>query len=920
MAAFLPPEPLTPDEARARLADWSPLFRDLLATVAEVAQDEYLAEPFGPGRYALRFGPEADLSSRAGLQALRRFRREQSLRLALREIGGLAPWYVTARELSDLADFCLQQVFEATRRSWEVRLGVPWDERRQRPTALCVLGFGKLGGQELNFCSDVDLVFCYEGGGHPRRDGKPIPRSNAEVLQRIGGDFAARVGERQEGWFLYNVDLRLRPEGDSGPLVPSVAALENYYAASGQIWERLALIRARPVAGQQSLGHELCETLHPFRYPRNPPPSLLAEVARMKVRTESEVIGEELLANDIKQGRGGLREVEFLVQSLQLLHGGKNPFLQTGNTREALLGLWRYDLLPGDDARALLEAYGALRVVENRLQMRAEEQTHRLPPADSAARGQLAASFGFADTATFDRSLAEIRATVQGFYDQHFGDTTAGAARHDAWVSFFSGQRALPVVEEQIKAWFGRPSGEVQDRLRRLVVGGSFQGVNRDGVSAFLDLSRSFDQTLPRLAHPVRTLERLHRFVERYGAPRTFLKSCQDDPRLFEALALLFDRSEFLFQLVVAHPEIMDELLRTAVGRRKSVAEHRAEIRHGPIGEEFAGWLWLYVKAEQVRIATAEVFDVLTLCEVERSLSRLAEGTLAETLPRFGLEGTVALVGLGKLGSEELAFGSDLDLLLLAETASDARTIKQVHAWQRLIGYKEALGPTFDVDLRLRPHGSDGPLLVTIETLRAYHQDSGGGQPWERLILTRSRPLAGRRDLLDRFAALREEILFTKPLTDDEAASVWDLRRRAEQEKGQTEPPSAALKAGPGGRMDLDTLAQLLLCKYGYEQPAIRHRATRAILEALGQAGLVPAESIRELVAGYEELRKMEHILRRDTQKSETQLPEDRGRQESLAHAMDLSSFADVLDHRTQSAQRIRQLVLALLRETFMFH
>lgn len=907
-------------EAKDRLRAWSPLYANYLPTSGETDADESLRETLGSGRLRLiweeRGAPNA--ASREGLQALRSFRREQSLRIALREIAGIAAWDVTARELSDLADFCLQTVFSALYQNWEEKLGTPWDEANDRPASIVILGFGKLGGQELNFCSDVDLVFAYDGAGHCRKGEKVTSRSNVEFYQRLCGDFARLIGERTAaGEFLYNMDLRLRPEGDSGPLVPSLTALENYYAVAGQAWERLALIRARPVAGDLSLGHELFEALHAFRYPRHAPPSLLDEVAALKNRTEQEVVGEEQLELDIKRGWGGIREVEFLCQSLQLLHGGRYPFLQTGRVPEALEQLGRYERLDESAAQDLARSYGLLRLVENRLQMREEEQTHRLPPKNSHDRTLLAATFGLGRD-DFEEQLHAARERIRGQYAALFRGNEQEDEALQAWISFFSGKPAPKLVEERLQGWFNNPSEIIRERLTKLVVGGSFQGIRRDGIQGFLALSESFDRTLPKLAHPVQTLERIQRFVERYGASRVFLKTCQDNPRFFEALALLFDRSVFTFELLRAHPEIMEELFRGPVSRQKSVAEHRDEMSHGPQGEAFPSWLWLYVKAEQVRISTAEVFGTLSFAEVERSLSNLGDAALLEALSRVGATDRLAIVALGKSGSQELSYGSDLDLIVLAEDANEAETMRLLTQWQRILEYKNrGLGPTLELDFRLRPHGNDGPTLVTLPALRAYHEGPAGAQSWEKLILTRARPVGGRTDLCEAFEQWRQKLLFSQPLSPEEAQEVWHLRRRAEKEKGQADPPVAAIKAGIGGLMDLDTLAQLLLARFGHECPSIRHRDIPSILRSLREAGYIPTSEGPFLEEQYVRLRQLEHILRRDTQQPETVLPTDEDRRHTMATMMDLSSFAEVIQQREQSAPRIRKVVLALLRESF---
>jgi len=864
-AGALPPDAWTRLE---RLADASPLYARVLRQQPDYCL--WLEQPHNRDtdfRYqALRdewraFGAAAaapDAGDEAVLGALRRWRRKMTLRIAYRDVNGYAPTAVTVQELTLLGEFCLHECLRLARRQWTGRCGEPWDEELNRPARFGVLGLGKLGGQELNFSSDIDLIYLYEGEGRCRRDGQPGALTNVEFFTKVAETATGMLQAQTADGFLFRVDVRLRPEGAYGPLVRSLASLEHYYAAAGQTWERMALIKARPVAGDLALGAELLENLHAFRYPRHPPPSLLAEVAAMKIRTEQEVVGARTLTRDVKLGRGGIREIEFIAQAFQLLHAGRYPFLQTHATTAALDQLARYGLMRVDEARFLEEAYWLWRQVEHAIQMREERQGHALP-ADGAELEAIARTLGFATSAEFKQRLEAVRARVRRIYDGLFRGESADSAFRE-WWEFFSSTRTPSALKERLQRWLG-PGAEAAAELRLFVCGDRGHPVNRELVVRFQHLADSFDEILPALAQPVPTLRRIARFAERYGTRQQFFNSCAANPQFFRVLALLFDRSTFIGELLGTHPEIVEEVLRPEVLRqRKDAAALAADLA---AGENTADWLWLYVKAEQVRSAIGELLGLLTLEEVEAGLTRLADAVLLHALRRLDPAGRLLLVALGKYGGAELTFGSDLDLLFLAADGDDASE-PVVRELQHLLHHGGPLGPAFRLDLRLRPHGDAGPLVTTPRVLRAYHA-GGSGQAWERQLLTRARVIGGDPRLAAQFCGLMTELLWRAPLPETEAAALWAMRGRIEHERDVVVPPERAFKTGPGGLIDFEFLVQLLQLRHGGARPSLRQPGTRTGLRALAGAGLIPPDPAARLLANYDFLKHIEILLRRDT-------------------------------------------------------
>ncbi len=815
------------------------------------------------------------------LNALRKFRRKISLRIAYRELHGFCGPENSFREITLLAEMCTELCFHLALNRCQARWGIPWNEESDRAATGCVMALGKLGGGELNFCSDIDLIYFYEGYGHCLKGNRTTPTSIGEFFGKVAQTASSFLTETTREGFLFNVDLRLRPHGDKSPIAPSFQGLENYYYQAGQAWERVAWMRARPIAGDKGLGEELLEVINPFRYPRFPSPSIIQEISLLKDRSENEILGSERRQRNIKTGWGGIREIEFYLQGQQLLYGGKNPFLQTHSTLEALEKMERYGFLERWQVKLLRKAYLFLRAVENRLQMREEKQTHLLPdsPEDQLA---IALSMGFPDWQTFANQLNNFRDQAHAFYLQFFPQKVT-VEDFELWWHFLAKNQLDEALKPKLEKWFGT-APNMPEEVRKFALGPQFhQQVTREHVSLISDLASNLDGALNGIFDPLQTLYRISQFATKYGSRLGFFKACGANPGFFNVLCQLFDRSRFVYQLLCQHPEIFAEIMEPAnLRRKKTTDEILNEIGLLPDGGKFVDWLWLYVKAEQVRITVAEVVDAFNFGEGEQALTRLADAAVVAVLNRVDPEGKLGVIALGKFGGEELTFGSDLDLMMLRDGSEDVVAAnRKIRSFQKILSHAKPLGRLYDIDFRLRPHGNDGPLTVKLSSLEVYHKMEA--KIWERQMMLRSRMVAGTAEMAQEFENLRSRILFEHPITGGELRELLHLRSRIERERDLGIDQKLKFKSGAGGILDIEFLVQITCLAHG---PFNRHEPlsnTRQTLNFLKNQKLLPIEDVERLTSHHAFLRRLEVLLRRKTNRGVSSLSEHPREQNQLA-------------------------------------
>ena len=860
------------------------------------------------------------------LADLRRFQQREMLRIAARDLARLSNVVEITQEISDLAGVCLDAVERICWQQFTGRFGRPYQQDAAgnwQPTEFCVLGMGKLGGQELNYSSDVDVLFLYGDEGDvfkspPLKTKSPRPTmSNHQFFNKLAEAFIAEVSRMTPDGMLFRIDLRLRPEGDAGPLCRSLESYENYYAQWGQTWERMMLIKARGISGDQGLAAEFLEMVQPFRYPGSISADVLHEVAAVKDRIEKEIVGGEKLDRNVKLGRGGIREIEFIAQSLQILHAGKQPFLQTAQTLPCLAKLAQYKLLAEEEVRQLDAAYRFLRDVEHRLQMEENQQTHTIP-ADRTAQQRLTRLMGFKSLKEFEVALKKHTGSVRRVYDRLLKSDTSRAT-HKALPAAFDGS------EEEWKELLAAHSFRDPETACRLFKEFA-EGPGYVHVSTHTtDLARQLilkylvlcpDPSAVRnpqaqvLSDPDRVLTRLDSYIEAYGTRTALFEMWNGNPAAFELMLLLFDRSEFLAEAAVRNPGLIDDFVTGGrLRHRKTAPGILKDLRHGLADENQFLWLRRYHEAELMRLGLR---DILGLADFEQNLAELS--ALADACLQYALEVVMrkhklktppfVVIGLGKLGGCEIDYGSDLDIVFV--TDSKTKDLPKRHRlaveMMELLSRRTEQGIVFQTDARLRPDGEKGLLVNTLAAYEEYYRQRA--QLWEIQALTRTRPVAGNLALGDTFQKLAAALTnfgvvskitnrrggLRKPptsgrrgtppsetmktatmpacFTPDWKKQIHEMRLRIEKERTPSGQDDLAIKTGRGGLMDAEFIAQVLCLENGWQEAN-----TLRALERARAAGVLP--DAEKLLDNYGKLRRVEGILRRWSYEGETVLPDD---------------------------------------------
>ena len=852
--------------------------------------------------------------------ALRQYKQREYLRIGARDLMPSVTMEETVQELSALAEAALHAAYRFCRAEVEKDYGVLNLAGTEKPNRFVILGMGKLGGRELNFSSDIDVIFLYEsdeGESAGGRKGKTDPRS---FFAEVGKKIIRAMGEVSEDGFVFRIDLRLRPMGNSGPLVQSVNSSMLYYESWGQCWERAALIKARPAAGGRDLGNEFLKEVQPFIYRRYLDYTTVEELRHLKLRIENELITGEGKERNIKLGYGGIREIEFFTQALQLVNGGYEPKLRNPSTLPALAELARHKFIDPDARDKLTEAYRFLRQAEHKVQIVQEAHAYSIPEGIEAEQA-LARRLGYrrlgkrSERELFWRDYRRHTKNVRSIFDRLFYgaqktiETQGSSPTGSIWRDLDNQEL---ITRELANAGF-TDAAKAYENLLAVRDGEAFAPPSPKRLKVMRALGPALMTEITKSSDPDRALLNLSKFSHRIGGRTGFLTLLAENPETMRLLITLFAESQFLTDLFLSRPELIDTLIRVDLTRiEKTKDEMLAELRvavaaHDDV-EAKLNALRRHRTEEFVRIGLHDLGGSIDLLQVLVQLSDLAEAclegglelTAEELKQKYGTvpAGRFAVIGGGKLGGRELDYNSDLDLIFVYDAADEAQSSGgsqgnlpahdyYVRLGQKLLSYLSVPteeGIAYRIDMQLRPSGKSGPLVSSLAAFREYHKTSS--QLWERQALIKHRRVAGDPTLGKEVEKITAAFAYGRGLESSEMGEIHHLRMRMERELAGEDETRFNLKKGRGGLVDIEFLTQMLQLSHGHLHAKLRRRGTLDALKALHVERILKNDEYRVLLKGYLFLRRLDHRLRLERDQSIDAFEAEPGRLDGIAKAL----------------------------------
>ena len=860
------------------------------------------------------------------LSILRRYKRRETLRIGMRDLLKIADVKITTLELSNLAEAALQHCYEIGRdQVMKPKFGTPLNEEGTAPCRFAVIGMGKLGGYELNFSSDIDLMFVYSDDGHT-----DMGNENSEYFSRLCEFMIKAMSEITSDGYVFRVDIRLRPESSAGVIIRSMESYESYYEGWGDLWERQALIKARPVAGDTAFGDEFIRMIQPFVYQRYLDGVTLSEIKadirRTKARIEERLVNEGAnLEKHVKLGPGAIRDIEFTVQCLQMIHGAKRKSLCSHNTLETLAALKENDLLNPEDADALTNAYRFLRTVENGIQIEADQQRYAIPEGETEER-ELARRVGYQHTAETD-ALETFRADYRAHTERVRAifqkiTTTSIESEGEIDIAVLLSEEDPQQLEDFLSTFRFENVREAQRLLKRLANGG-------DGVQFSPGVRRTFFHLAPTLLkilrdspNPDMALRYLSAFTDKVGARSSYYTMFAEKPSTLEALTRVCGSSLYLADMLIASPELFDLLtVPTLIERSKAIVEKQEEalqiVTTAP-KERMLSRLRRYKNDEIWRVALRNILGNATLPDTTQELSDLAEAILQAIYPEVetemreahgtplapdGTPVTFAIIAMGKFGGRELNFSSDLDVMYVYSTDGETTQGMPNADYFSAVGLelvKRLAGDQgmsiYEIDLRLRPHGTGGAIALPLAGYQNYYDNAA--EVWERQALTRARVVAGDIDHLgNQFLEIAHAFCYSNALTSEEIAEIVHTRQRKEAQAtrktstrrrrgGKPQTSTANVKSGYGGLVDIEFVVQTLQLVHGGEVPSVRVQNTLLAIDRLHKIGVLTETQRDGLTEAYQFLRRVENALRIVHDRALDALPRNRTELGQLARRL----------------------------------
>lgn len=784
------------------------------------------------------------------VRLLRTFKKKGLLLITLRDVLNKADMSETMQELSFLAEVIVEEAVTLVKLQLRETYGAPPED------AFAVIAVGKLGGNELNFSSDIDLLYVYgaeqdETSGIMRPGGVIANRiSNHEYYCKMGESLSKFLSANTGDGFAYRVDLRLRPEGQRGSLAMSLSAYEIYYESWGRAWERAVFLRARPIAGDVSLGREFLEMIRPFVYRKYLDFSAIDEIKNMKIKIDA-----TFKKDDIKRGYGGIREIEFFAQALQLIYGGREPLLRERNLLKVLHLLLQKNLIGRGDYSTLSDSYIFLRSLEHRLQQLNDLQTHSLP-ADGKELDILGRKMGFSGKETFIPELEKRRRAVRSIYDSLFNVKDKKEASQET-AAFFSEELSDSDMLEIIRQYPLKDTALAMHNIRHI----------KDSTHTFQTLRsrRHLDEILPafllealKSRNPDAAINNLQAFAELLASEESYLELFAGNKALIPPLVHIFSQSEYLSKTIVKRKEYL-ELLGHELFLKNTLYSLKERLRETiKSSQSLTDSIRILRQMEEIRFGLLFLDGQIDSIRLVKELSKTAETIVSVCLEELSVDKGLAVIGLGKAGGRELTFSSDLDLIFISERSADEANVKSAERLLRVLSSYTKDGPAYRTDTRLRPEGSRGPIISSLSALEAYYLTSA--HFWEFQALLKARPLAGGKNICSGFFKMQKDILIKKG-SEVSAADIRAMRERIQKELSR-EADGYDIKLGAGGLEELEFAVQYLQLKNCRSYPNLIVQGTLDALRRLTGCGLINPKEYHFLKNAYLFYRTLESFMR----------------------------------------------------------
>ena len=833
------------------------------------------------------------------MNVVRRFRLREFLKITLRDILKKADLVDIMLEMSMLADVIIEEALAVVRGFLRGTCGAPDNEQ------FSVIALGKLGAEELNYSSDVDFIYVYgteigETSGVLTDSGITKGRiTNHEYYCKVGEELSKFLSQNTEAGFAYRVDLRLRPEGQRGALALALRGYEMYYESWGRAWERAMLLRARPVAGEGHLAGEFIEMIRPFVFRKYLDFTAIEEISNLKTRIDA-----TFKKNDIKRGYGGIREIEFFAQALQLIYAGREPLLRERSTLRILHRLFQKGLIGQDDYGILSDNYRYLRTLEHRLQQMNDLQTHVLPSSE-AELSALALRMGYGSKKQFTDELEKRRSKVRLIYDSLFaakkempstGSTLFDEEFSDAELREFLAAAGLRDVDKAL-------------RNVRAIRDSTFNFQTLRGRRLLSEILPMFVDSALKSESPDMALNHIQSFAVLLSTNESYLEVFSKNRALIDLIVYVFSQSNHLSKMLMAKPQYL-EMIGWQETMRKSLGALSDEIR-GSLkeGASISDAVRLLRQREEIRIGLLFLQKRIDVVKATKGLSRTAEAILSASLKNMDKgQADMAVISFGKLGGREITFNSDIDLIFV--TSSDVN-LEQTKIGEKLlrmlISYTRD-GIAYSVDTRLRPEGSKGPLVSSIEAFKQYY--AGAAAFWEVQALLKARPVAGDMKTGCRFMEMAYEALAAHGSRVD-PADIRQMRERIMRERAK-ESEGYDIKLGPGGIEDIEFTVQYLQLKYGKDCRKLYVQNTLTAIRRLEASRILTEAEGRLMKDSYLFFRTLESLLRLG---GEGVLKTDETSLKSTSEFMGFQNRADFTARLDQARAGIKDLSTKFLRD-----